>query len=187
MMNKENREWLSALADGELQGRELERALDALQHDPELQASWQHYHLIRDSVSSNLDEAMDLQLHSRISAAIADEPTILAPRRQHRPWLKQAAGLAIAASVTAIAIIGVQNMNSVTPQPTVAPLAAKQDYIRIEPTLVAAGPEKSREKADEGRDNAITPYLVEHNEFANNRGMQGVLPYVRIVGHRTSK
>ena len=29
-------------------------------------------------------------------------------------------------------------------------------------------------------------YLVNHNEFAANRGMQGMLPYVRLVGHDSS-
>jgi sigma-E factor negative regulatory protein RseA len=182
MMNKENREWLSALADGELQGQELEQALNALQRDPKLQESWRHYHLIRDAVSSNLDEAMDLQLHSRISDAIAEEPIVLAPQRR-RPWIKQVAGLAIAASVTAIAIVGVQTMNSIGPQPAAAPMAGKQEYMRIEPTLVAGAEEKN----EEGTENRLTPYLVNHNEFSSNRGMQGVLPYVRIVGHQTDK
>jgi sigma-E factor negative regulatory protein RseA len=182
-MNKDNREWLSALSDGELQGKELEKALDALQKDPELLSSWKAYHVIRDSVSSNLDGSMDFQLHDRISSAIENEPTVLAPQRRKRPWLKQVAGLAIAASVTGVAIIGVQTLNGEGSVPTAVPVAQQQEYIRLEPTLVAGAEDKPKaEQAD-----ALNPYLVNHNEFSTSSGMQGVLPYVRIVGHQEGK
>jgi sigma-E factor negative regulatory protein RseA len=181
-MNNDNREWLSALADGELQGDELQRGLDALRNDPELQASWGAYHVIRDSVSSNLNPEVAPQLHQRISAALDAEPTILAPQRRKRPWLKQAAGVAIAASVTGVAIIGVQQMNGVDGGPAVQPVAQQQEYIRMAPTLVAEG----KEKKDENRE-ALDRYLVNHNEYSANSGIQGVLPYVRIVGHKAAQ
>lgn len=179
MMNSDNREWLSALADGELRGEELQRGLDALRNDPELRASWQSYHLIRDSVSSNLNHQVEPQLHLRVAAALESEPTILAPQRQQRPWLKQVAGLAIAASVTGVAIIGIQSINGVGSEPGAIPVASKQEYLRLEPTQLA----QAREKATQNSD-ALNPYLVNHNEFSSNSGIQGMLPYVRIVGHK---
>ena len=66
MMNKDNREWLSALADGELKGDELEQGLDALRQDTELQQSWQSYHLMRDAFSSNLNEGDKMWWQSRV-------------------------------------------------------------------------------------------------------------------------
>ena len=182
MMNKENREWLSALADGELQGQELEQGLNALRDDPELLASWRAYHVVRDTVSSNLNHSVDLQLHSRIAAALESEPTILAPQRRARPWLKQVAGLAIAASVTGVAIIGVQSMNGVDTNPTAIPVAQNQEYLRMEPSLVARVEEKSPQNSD-----ALNAYLVNHNEYSANSGIQGMLPYVRIVGHKVGQ
>ena len=179
MMNNDNREWLSALADGELHGHELGSGLDALRKDPELLQSWRAYHLIRDTVSSNLESAVDTQLHLRISAALASEPTILAPQRRARTWVKQAAGLAIAASVTGVAIIGVQMINDVNSAPGAVPVAQQQEYLRMTPTLVA----NSRGSAV-GQGDALNPYLVNHNEFSANSGIQGVLPYVRIVGYK---
>ena len=182
MMNKENREWLSALADGELKGDELEHGLDALRHDPELQQSWQSYHLVRDALSSNLNEGVSTQLHLRIAAAMEDEPTILAPQATKRPWAKQAAGLAIAASVAGIAIIGVQQMNGVESGPGAQQLAEKQEYIRMAPTLVAEKTEKPMQGGE-----ALDRYLVNHNEYSANSGIQGMLPYVRIVGHKAAQ
>jgi sigma-E factor negative regulatory protein RseA len=182
MMNKENREWLSALADGEIQGQELEDGLFALRDDPELLASWRAYHVIRDTVSSNLNYSVDLQLHSRISAALESEPTILAPRQHTRPWIKQIAGLAIAASVTGVAIIGVQSMNGIDATPGAIPVAQKQEYLRMEPTLLARAKAKPAQNSD-----ALNAYLVNHNEYSANSGMQGMLPYVRIVGHKVGQ
>ncbi len=183
MMNSNNREWLSALADGELHGAELEEALDALRKDPELQASWQAYHLLRDTVSSNLNQGVEPQLHLRVSAALEAEPTILAPQRRARPWLKQVASVAIAASVTGIAIIGIQNMNGVgTETATASPLASKQEFLRMEPTQLAQAQKKASQESD-----ALNPYLVNHNEYSANSGIQGMLPYVRIVGYKAGQ
>ncbi len=182
MMKNDDKEWLSALADGELQGDALQRGLDALRKDPELQASWYSYHLIRDSVSSNLNDEVAPLLHQRISAALEDEPTILAPQTRRRTWVKQAAGLAIAASVAGIAVIGVQQMNTVDAGPAVQSLAQQQEYIRMEPTQVAAAKEK-----ETSNNEALDRYLVNHNEYSANSGIQGVLPYVRIVGHKAAQ
>ena len=180
--DKSSTEWLSALADGELQDGELERGIDALRNDPQLQASWKAYHLIRDSVSSNLNDEVDLGLHQRISSAINNEPTVLAPqRRQQRPWVKQVAGVAIAASVTGIAVIGIQQMSGVDSVAAVQPVAQQQEYIRMKPTLVAQKKEASQ------KNESLDRYLVNHNEYSANSGIQGVLPYVRIVGHKAGQ
>ena len=179
-MSDDNGEWLSALVDGELQGKALESALDALRDDPQLLNSWQSYHVVRDAVSSNLEHAVDLQLHQRGSDALKSEPTVLAPQRRSPLWLKQVAGLAIAASVTGIAIVTVQSMNETANRPA-AVSVAQQDYLRMEPARVAQG-KQSQESHVQAND-ALDAYLVNHNEYSANSGIQGVLPYVRIVGH----
>lgn len=183
MMNEGNKEWLSALVDDELRGEALERGVDSLHGDSELLASWRAYHLIRDTVTSNLNDAVAPQLHRRISAAIEQEPTILAPKqRPQRSWVKHAAGVAIAASVTGVAIIGIQRINGVDSAQPSLQVAQPQEYLRMSPTVVA-----SDNSALEKRDDTLTPYLVNHNEFSTSAGMQGMLPYVRIVGHKAVK
>lgn len=179
-MNDENREWLSALADGELQGQELERALEALRRDPQLQASWQAYHVMRDTFTSNLTHGVDMRLHQRVSVALNSEPTILAPQRRSHPWLKNVAGVAIAASVTGVAIIGVQRMNVAGTVPAAVPVAQQQEVLRLEPSRLAQAQRTKPGKSSE----SLTPYLVNHNEYSANTGIQGMLPYVRIVGHK---
>lgn len=184
MMNDDNKEWLSALVDGELQGETLQQGLKELRDNPQLQSSWVSYHLIRDSLSSNLNDSVAPQLHQRISAALEGEPTILAPQKRRPVWVKQAAGLAIAASVAGVAVIGVQQMNGADSLPAAQPLAQQQEYIRMAPpaTLVAEGKEESAVRSE-----VFDRYLVNHNEYSANSGIQGVLPYVRIVGHKVNQ
>ncbi|MCW8828752.1 MAG: sigma-E factor negative regulatory protein [Gammaproteobacteria bacterium] len=182
-MEKERKEWVSALADGELRDGQLGRALDALRADKALQSSWGRYHLLRDALHSNLESHIDIELHQRISAAIEQEPVLLAPQRRQRSWLKHAAGLAVAASVTGVAVLGIQQMDSTepgTPTATMAEVMQPQNIVRLEEQAVAAN--SAPQQSDR-----LAPYVVNHNEYAVSSGMHGMLPYVRIVGHRNEQ
>jgi sigma-E factor negative regulatory protein RseA len=182
-MAEEKKEWISALADGELKDGELARALDSLRHDRTMQTSWSRYHLIRDTLHSNLEEHVDPELHTRISSALEQEPVLLAPQRRPKNWLRHAAGLAVAASVTGIAVIGIQQMGSqqeVEPVATMAQVMKPENIVRIKQPAVAANnvPQNNQK---------LAPYLVNHNEYSVNSGMHGMLPYVRIVGYKNEK
>lgn len=180
-MTDHKKEWISALADGELTGHEMARALDALRGDRALQTSWSRYHLISDTLHGNLESQVAINLHERISLALENEPTILAPRaRKQRPWLRHVAGLAVAASVSGIAVIGFQHMNvaeSGAPVATMAEVVQPQNFVRIEPQTVAATTERDNSKK-------LEPYLVDQHEYSVSSGVNGMVPYVRIVGHR---
>src|SRR6187551_3026014 len=52
MDKMETQEMISALADGQLHGEALERAVQAVAADPEARAAWQTYHLIGDVLRS---------------------------------------------------------------------------------------------------------------------------------------
>lgn len=184
-MTTEKKEWLSALADGELQGKARQDALDALLKDADLRRSWANYHAIREGLHGHSSLELGMRLHERVEQSLAQEPTVLAPRRFEIPqgWMRHAAGLAVAASVTAVAIIGIQSLNqgsgSPAPVQTLATQGASEDYDRIErPVSVANGGVRSDQ---------LAPYLVNHNEYSGSTNMQGVLPYVRIVGHGSNQ
>ena len=88
---------------------------------------------------------------------------------------RPAAGLAVAASVAVMAVISLQSARQGTPSPTEVVASAPPpsgDYMRV-----------SDEPGNPSVDRKLDMYLVNHNEYAVNRGMQGMLPYVRIVGH----
>lgn len=85
------KEKLSALMDGETLDNEL---LDELSHSPEMQQTWESYHLIRDSLRGDTSEVLHFDISARVMAAIENEPvhqtTPLIPEAQPAPhqWQK---------------------------------------------------------------------------------------------------
>lgn len=170
-------EQVSALIDGELEGPELEQVLDRVTGDAAQDSSWARYNLISDALHNNLSDPVSMRLHGRVAAALADEPTVLVPTARRAPWrvlpfTRHVAGMAVAASVAALAIIGVQSMHS-TPEPTTQQVAEAEP-----PPVVREGAGARLAHGNEAR---LNPYLVNHNEYSVSSGMQGMLPYVRVV------
>lgn len=192
-MDNHTSEQLSALVDDELNGPALRQALEHLRRDAELKARWGRYNLISDTLHASLVTARAAELHQRVHQALAQEPTLLAPRRKPRlPALaKQAAGVAIAASVAVVAIISVQHGDDT---PGVAPIGtpvAQTQTARPAASMVqlastgSGGPTMTAaERAERGR---LHSYLMNHNEYSVSSSMQGVLPYVRIVSNEKAK
>ena len=56
------KEKLSALMDGETLDNEL---LDELSHSPEMQQTWESYHLIRDSLRGDTSEVLHFDISER--------------------------------------------------------------------------------------------------------------------------
>jgi len=177
-MADQKKEWISALADGELTGDELKHSLDALRNEPSLLESWSRYHLVRDALHSNLEAQVMPDLSMRVAAALESEPVVLAPQRAHRPWLRHAAGIAVAASVTGVAILGITSSREEGVAPTTIAANQPQEYVRM-PQPVAGARVANGEH--------LAPYLVNHNEYAVSSGMHGMLPYVRIVGYKVGQ
>jgi len=179
-MSDMKKEQLSHLMDDELQ--DADKLLSELKQDDELRARWERYHLIRDAMGNHLPDQLETGLAARISAQLDKEPTILAPRRKlfdRNVILKPAAGFAIAATIATIAIVSVQNLRH-----------AEQDSfdiatVRIQPKVANLAEAKlaaERKKHIRAVDTKLSGYLVKHNEYSVSARMQGVLPYMRIVG-----
>ncbi|HEB86332.1 MAG TPA: hypothetical protein ENI68_04845 [Gammaproteobacteria bacterium] len=192
-MSDKAEERLSALMDDELV--DFEQDLDYLEESDSLKQRWMRYHLIRDVVSGHVPDTLvpDFDLAARITAALEHEPTILAPRRfQPRQLMKQAAGLAIAATVSAIAIISIQNPpTGVTTLATadrqgrnlIAFNSERQNTKRAELVSLAATARHIHSPAiNRASTSKFSGYLLNHNEYAASANIQGMLPYMRIVG-----
>ncbi len=106
-MNDEKKEQLSAFMDGELDGRD-KNLVDQLLKDPELLGAWSRYHLVSDCLKQCLPDSIDRDLAGNISKSLQKEPAIVTPVRLSHPLLKPVTGFALAASVTALAILGIQ-------------------------------------------------------------------------------
>lgn len=134
-------EKLSLLMDGELSDEELDALLDQVGEDAELRDAWGRQHLasavlqepagvvpvnggFADRVMSALD-AEDDQPAAPAQGKVVSLDTRRETRRQRRRWQRPAAGLAIAASVAAVAVLVVQQPQSTVHQEPSVPTVAQ--------------------------------------------------------------
>jgi sigma-E factor negative regulatory protein RseA len=171
-------EQVSALVDDELETAEQALLLRQLTRDASLCRQFARYQLVSDALKDNLPERIDPGFHMRIQAALQDEaaPHVATNGLHKGRLVKPLAGLAVAASFAVVAVLSLQSVRESTPQsaPAVASAPAPADYIRAEgqpPATSATAPARD-----------LDAYLVNHNEFASNQGMRGMLPYVRLLG-----
>lgn len=187
-------ERLSCLVDGELHGAELDRAVGEVKGSPEQQQRWSRYHLAVDAMKKSLPVTLVKEdFASRVMQSIESEPTVLAPHSKSSrtsPIRHPLAGLAVAASVTAVVIFGARNY--FTAGDTAAPVA-QAPQVQSAP-VVAAAPAPAANVATVAAEQQAVPdqmqaklnrYLLNHNQSAI--GMHGMLPYARIVGYNNGE
>lgn len=173
-MKQKLNEQLSALVDDELAEGEQALLLRQLGADPALREHLARYQIISDSLQNHLPPRVDAGFHKVIQAALQDEPAMHAAPSRYAGLFKPVAGLAVAASVAVVAVLSLQSIREEVPSstPVVASAPVAEDYLRAEIMSAPAGSPNAPQHLD--------AYLVNHNEYAVNRGM---LPYVRLVGH----
>lgn len=92
--------------------------LDQVIEDQQLSDTWERYHLIGDIMRDDTTDSIALDLSNNIAAAIADEPTVLAPKASVTfadkakakviQFAKPFGQMAIAASAAGLMVLGVQ-------------------------------------------------------------------------------
>jgi len=174
---KELRMRISLLMDSDLDGRDNPRLIGRLEEDAELQATWARYSLIGDVMRSPGGPLAGKDFAAKVSAMIAEEPTVLAPpafKRQLsvRPSI---VSLGLAASLAVVAVLVGKSVSEHTEVFQVA------SYGKPAPVQVAA---KRAEPVESQADSQFNDYLVMHNETAYMAGSAGMLPYVRLVASR---
>lgn len=176
-------EHLSALIDGELDSDERAAVLDALCRDAELQKRWSDLQLVGDALRSS-DVAM---CHvdgfcARVHRALADEPTVLAPRRVRPAWRRYALpGFAVAASVAAIAFVAVPLLKAPAGDVLANRPAAASALVAVgaEPPATAA-PNKAASAIANAR--ALDAYFAAHRELTGGTPLPRATAYLRTSG-----
>ncbi|BBO26890.1 anti-sigma-E factor RseA [Alteromonas sp. I4] len=114
-------EKLSAFMDGELNEAEF---IDSVKNDSELQAKWRSYHVIRSGLRKEATVMPEFDITAQVADALENEATVLAPKSKWQsipgvnkivPFMRQSGQFAVAASVAAAVILGVQQMNQPAP------------------------------------------------------------------------
>lgn len=108
----ERMEKISSFMDGEIQ-QDVDSVVRDLKTDPEAMKSWARYHLIGDAMRNELPGVPTTLYEDRLSSALASEPHHFSPRKvSTQKRASQWAGFAMAASVSAVAVFGIMQINS---------------------------------------------------------------------------
>ncbi|TWO68933.1 anti-anti-sigma factor [Caenimonas sedimenti] len=189
MEKMDNHELISALADGQLRGGELARAVALVAADRSGRSTWQAYQTVGEVLRSGQAAAgtdteaflarlqMKLQAEALPAAAAAAEPALAVVARPQPPandWLwKMVAGVA---SVAAVAAIG-WNMAA----PALAP--ATQPQLAAAPAPAAAtaaiAPEAGVQQAAMIRDPRLDQLLAAHRQLGGATAWQSTSGFLR--------
>jgi len=165
-------EQLSALLDGELTAHERDRLLQEISRDPAMRAAWERYHMIGAALRSDIGVVVNTGLAARVERRIAIEPQPTVRtigRLPMRHFTRLAGGLALAASVAAVAVFSFKSVLLPDPLHVTASTPAA-DIAAVSKTQVA-------------QDSSLNALLVRHNEFSPAASINGMMPYVRLVSH----
>ena len=198
-MTTDDNELLSALVDGELRGRELEKAMALLSADQSARECLQRYQICRDAFHG-YGTKQQARATQKISAAIGLEA-------KHRPvdvqavertnvislpvrFWQQSLSLAVAASIGALAVVGVMTQ----PNIQTVPMAALESTQALEPAEITVA--ASRAEAlplnsgnrwtveEQEIEDRLNIYLVDHNEYA---GVSDIFSNARVVAYESGQ
>ena len=171
---------ISALLDAEATGAERREALTALAQERDLRRVWERYHLVGAVLRNEVSVTVAPHFADRVAARIAQEATVVSPRWPARSVAKGAVGLALAASVAAIAVFGLD----------LAPAPAPQSVMAYQPDDRGEYPQAEQAETTPvvhaEWDRKLDVLLVEHNAFSPTSGMNGMMSSVRLAGYGTS-
>ena len=139
-MSEQIREQVSAFLDGELPSSETELLLKRLSRDGELRESFGRYALIGEAVRGGTHSLMTKGFAGRVNLAIDGEPIPVnghAPQSRSPRWWRPFAGAAVAAGVTAVAVIALQHRAVAPGLRSGAVVAVQSAAVRAQPSLLA--------------------------------------------------
>jgi sigma-E factor negative regulatory protein RseA len=173
-MKEKLHEQISALVDDELSEAEHALLIKRLTDDASMRDRLSRYQLISDSLQNHMPRKTDPDFNIGVQLALQDEPDVQAEPARLTRLFKPLAGLAVAASVAVVAVLSLQSVRQESPAgaSAVATAPVSNEFAAVDATPLLADTGNGAQRLD--------VYLVNHNEYAVNRGM---LPYVRLVGH----
>jgi len=124
---------ISALMDGELEGREAGAVLSACCGDEDRKRTWFLYHAIGEALRGQPPGS--LEAPHKLFAKLRDEAVVLAPRTR-TPSTTTRIALAAAASVATVGVVGWLGSQGGNPAP--APVVAKSSTQSLQPVASTA-------------------------------------------------
>jgi sigma-E factor negative regulatory protein RseA len=150
--------------DGEVDDAEFERCCAELKSEDAMR-TWMCYHVIGDHLRGA--HGVSARFPVRFKAALAAEPTVLAPMPRQRSSQPGTFAWAVAATLMAVTVVGWTAFS----------------MIDVPPTAVAKAREATTVRAAQGNPPADVPteYLLAHQEYSPAMAIQGGGPYLRAA------
>lgn len=213
-MNDKQLEELSALMDGEASELEVRRVLGNLEQDQALCQKWARYQLtssiLKGETQGRAMHWRSVDLSARVAQALEVEPVLnvasTAGKRAGAAWLRPLANVAVAASVSAVVILGWQGYQGRT-QAVSGPVAltvssatgvsagmpmAGNGLMPVSQgsspvRSVSAIPRQDIIRYNPDVDDQLNEYLISHSSNAAMHTANGVAPYARVVALKPVK
>lgn len=172
--------------------------LDTLSRNEEARDCWCRFHFIRSLLRDDKITPLSANFHKRVMQVIENEPTVFAPQlSSHRrifadkQFIKPIAGLAIAATVAAVTVMGFQTFSSSEQgQLLISSLGGRPVPIATEyaPESNLVSNKAEMILASDAIGDKLDTYLLGHMEQSTDGvNAQGMLPYVRLAGYDDSQ
>jgi sigma-E factor negative regulatory protein RseA len=195
-MTEQIKESLSVLMDEEANELDVQRVLKNSSVS-EVRSTWARYHTVRTVMREGAGQHLQVDIASRVMAALEAEPEIRPVARWHT-FLRPVASLAVAASVFASVLVGGQFYGLLDVEPGTGPeLAAQVSTVGMVNTLggsaVKAGyatpalrPGVAPRYADYNQlaRQRLQRYLLTHAEEAALNAPQGMMPFARVASFK---
>ena len=207
-MNKEDQlkrqQQISAILDGDYDEPALDAFMQDLKRDPEADAECvQRYQMIGDGLRDDLNQASFMDISSAVHRAIdqesdyqvlestAESTKVPQPWINFSAWTRPLAGLAIAASVAMVRVVSFRSIetdavNNLDQQVAAAkPESRKSTVTPVNPVianqirLVSTAESKTKAQLQAQQ---LSDYMIRHSDSAGQSTMQGMMPFVRVVG-----
>jgi sigma-E factor negative regulatory protein RseA len=175
------KESLSAFIDTEAGELESRRVLNEMSKNSGLRHVWERYYLIRAVLKEEFGPASSRDLVGKILKQIDSAPNRVQSVAPLPRITRFISGMAVAASVAALAIVSLQFLNRGQTGQSVesAPPVARAELV---------GAERLRWDTNQPEtESTLNVYLVEHNEFMPTNNIGGMFPYVRVVTYDSDR
>lgn len=185
-------EQLSALLDGELDTHEQDRTVSRLLDDDAAMGKFGRYQLVGDMVRGE-SRVLATGISRSVSAALADEPTVLAPQAGLALG-KPAAGIAVAASVAVAAVViapGFMQQTGVVDSTPAIVVAQPEKPIQLVASGNVASPAGRQAVSSSGQwqtldaelSDRLNRLVIEHHEFGGRTGIKGPVAHIGLVNY----
>ncbi|MGH1462048.1 MAG: MucB/RseB C-terminal domain-containing protein [Neptuniibacter sp.] len=186
-MTERSIEPVSALMDGEVSDFELRRILDRIESEPELADAWQRYQLVSAVMRQEDVASADLDISSAVMDAVAEEPALHTEEfvtenaekgEPKNTFWKPLTSMAVAASVTAMVILGAQGFNQPTnsnqvadhrPNYTLPATTISNDFVRAQFGNSNASSEEGKEPEIIRLSDGLERYIEQHRHMLNGK------------------